>query len=135
MSCLFAWLRIRITQMRYLVSCHFCRVADSLHLNAYADPHQRFFVTATTDFNADLFSIKYFERKRWLLSSQKIQAERGIHSKLISHSDPSRGTSTISAMLDKIVLCRLRHIPRNSFKVCVLGDQQHCDEAKEKGTN
>jgi len=28
---------------------------------------------------------------------------------------------------------KLRHIPRNSFKVCVLGDQQHCDEAKEKG--
>jgi hypothetical protein len=44
----FAGLRIRITQMRYLVSCHFCRVADSHHLNAYADPHQRFFVTATT---------------------------------------------------------------------------------------
>jgi hypothetical protein len=47
-----------------------------------------------------------------------------------------RGISTRSAKLDnkKLLLCRLRHIPRNSFKVCVLGDQQHCDEAKEKGT-
>ena len=25
---------------------------------------------------------------------------------------------------------RLRHIPRPRMKVCVLGDQQHCDEAK-----
>merc|ERR1711997_548041 len=28
---------------------------------------------------------------------------------------------------------RLKHIPRNKFKVCILGDQAHCDEAKEKG--
>ncbi len=55
LSCLFAGFRIRITQMRYSVSCHFCRVADSHHWHAYADPHQRFFLTATTDFNADLF--------------------------------------------------------------------------------
>jgi len=27
----------------------------------------------------------------------------------------------------------LKHIPRNKFKVCILGDQAHCDEAKEKG--
>ena len=25
---------------------------------------------------------------------------------------------------------RLRHIPRPNMKVCVLGNQQHCDEAK-----
>jgi len=25
---------------------------------------------------------------------------------------------------------KLKHIPRPKFKVCVLGDQQHCDEAK-----
>ncbi|XP_023321054.1 60S ribosomal protein L10a [Eurytemora carolleeae] len=28
---------------------------------------------------------------------------------------------------------KLRHVPRNKFKVCILGDQQHCDEAKSKG--
>merc|ERR1711962_1863515 len=28
---------------------------------------------------------------------------------------------------------KLKHIPRNKFKVCILGDQAHCDEAKEKG--
>lgn len=27
---------------------------------------------------------------------------------------------------------RLRHIPRPKFKVCVFGDQHHCDEAKAK---
>ena len=31
------------------------------------------------------------------------------------------------------MLCRLKHVPRPKFKVCVLGDQQHCDEAKAKG--
>merc|ERR1712106_395294 len=28
---------------------------------------------------------------------------------------------------------KLKHIPRNKFKVCILGDQAHCDEAAEKG--
>merc|ERR1739838_1302329 len=28
---------------------------------------------------------------------------------------------------------KLKHIPRNKFKVCILGDQAHCDEAMEKG--
>merc|ERR1712105_80543 len=28
---------------------------------------------------------------------------------------------------------KLKHVPRPKFKVCVLGDQQHCDEAKAKG--
>merc|ERR1712083_242881 len=27
----------------------------------------------------------------------------------------------------------LKHVPRRNFKVCVLGDQQHCDTAKEAG--
>merc|ERR1712013_276650 len=27
---------------------------------------------------------------------------------------------------------KLKHIPRNKFKVCILGDQAHCDEDKEK---
>lgn len=26
--------------------------------------------------------------------------------------------------------CRLKTLPRPKFSVCVLGDQQHCDEAK-----
>ena len=25
---------------------------------------------------------------------------------------------------------RLKHIPRPKMRICVLGDQQHCDEAK-----
>merc|ERR1711883_27392 len=28
---------------------------------------------------------------------------------------------------------KLRHVPRPKFSVCIFGDQQHCDEAKEKG--
>merc|ERR1712181_89108 len=28
---------------------------------------------------------------------------------------------------------KLRHIPRPKFSVCIFGDQQHCDEAKEAG--
>ena len=27
----------------------------------------------------------------------------------------------------------MKHVPRNQFKVCLLGDQQHCDEAKSLG--
>ena len=27
----------------------------------------------------------------------------------------------------------MKHVPRQKFKVCLLGDQQHCDEAKAKG--
>ena len=33
----------------------------------------------------------------------------------------------------KCVSFRLKHVPRQKFKVCLLGDQQHCDEAKAKG--
>ena len=32
-----------------------------------------------------------------------------------------------------LVFNRLKHVPRLKFKVCLLGDQQHCDEAKAKG--
>merc|ERR1711881_156647 len=28
---------------------------------------------------------------------------------------------------------KLKHVPRNKFRVCVLGDQAHVDEAKAKG--
>ena len=30
----------------------------------------------------------------------------------------------------KFYLSRLKHIPRPAMQVCILGDQQHCDEAK-----
>ena len=30
------------------------------------------------------------------------------------------------------LLFRLRHIPKPKLRVCVLGDQQHCDEANAK---
>lgn len=29
-----------------------------------------------------------------------------------------------------ILINRLKHIPRPKMQVCILGDQQHCDEAK-----
>merc|ERR1712098_604872 len=28
---------------------------------------------------------------------------------------------------------KLKHVPRPKFKVCLLGDQQHCDQAKSLG--
>ncbi|XP_072045506.1 large ribosomal subunit protein uL1-like [Amphiura filiformis] len=28
---------------------------------------------------------------------------------------------------------KLKHVPRQKYKVCILGDQQHCDEAKANG--
>merc|ERR1740123_1831995 len=31
------------------------------------------------------------------------------------------------------VFHRLKYVPRKKFRVCVLGDQAHCDEAKDKG--
>ena len=31
-----------------------------------------------------------------------------------------------------IFFSRLRHIPRRKFRVCLLGDQQHIDDAKSK---
>ena len=30
-------------------------------------------------------------------------------------------------------LCRLKHVPRRKYKVCLLGDQAHIDEAKSLG--
>lgn len=30
-----------------------------------------------------------------------------------------------------VLLFRLKYIPRPKMQVCVLGDQQHCDEAKQ----
>merc|ERR1711910_191226 len=49
--------------------------------------------------------------------------------------------SLISAAMSKVpketlyecVGAVLKHVPRQKFKVCLLGDQQHCDEAKSVG--
>ena len=32
-----------------------------------------------------------------------------------------------------VLLCRLKHVPRRKYRVCLLGDQQHIDEAKSLG--
>ena len=31
------------------------------------------------------------------------------------------------------LFCRLKHVPRRKYKVCLLGDQAHIDEAKSLG--
>lgn len=33
-------------------------------------------------------------------------------------------------MIFNLYDCRLKNIPRPKMQVCILGDQQHCDEAK-----
>jgi len=35
--------------------------------------------------------------------------------------------------LKKKPSCGLKHVPRQKYKVCLLGDQQHCDQAKALG--
>ena len=44
----------------------------------------------------------------------------------------SKLSLNLSLILIKVV-SRLKYVPRKKFRVCVLGDQAHCDEAKEKG--
>jgi len=41
--------------------------------------------------------------------------------------------STTIDLFNKSLFNRLKYVPRKKFRVCVLGDQAHCDEAKEKG--
>lgn len=41
-----------------------------------------------------------------------------------------RTSNTNPALLSFSQLIRLKNIPRPKMRVCVLGDQQHCDEAK-----
>ena len=36
-------------------------------------------------------------------------------------------------LVKMIVSPRLKHVPRQKYKVCLLGDQAHCDEAKSIG--
>ena len=41
---------------------------------------------------------------------------------------------TVIELVRKVVsLCRLKHVPRRKYKVCLLGDQAHIDEAKSLG--
>lgn len=35
----------------------------------------------------------------------------------------------VSIDTNSFLMCRLKHVPRPKMSVCVLGDQQHCDEA------
>merc|ERR1712193_4435 len=44
----------------------------------------------------------------------------------LKHGDPQKDKRFSGTV-------KLKHVPRPKFKVCVLGDQQHCDEAKSKG--
>lgn len=39
----------------------------------------------------------------------------------------------LAVSLIGLLICRLKTLPRPKFSVCVLGDQQHCDEAKVAG--
>ena len=36
-------------------------------------------------------------------------------------------------MIKVVSHCRLKHVPRRKYKVCLLGDQAHIDEAKSLG--
>lgn len=43
---------------------------------------------------------------------------------------PGRDVGSRAVSLTGLSICRLKTLPRPKFSVCVLGDQQHCDEAK-----
>merc|ERR1719427_1449596 len=49
--------------------------------------------------------------------------------------DPQIGLKNYDPQKDKRFsgTVKLKYVPRKKFRVCVLGDQAHCDEAKEKG--
>ena len=51
----------------------------------------------------------------------------------VKYDSTSDFTSGSEYILITLVFNRLKHVPRLKFKVCLLGDQQHCDEAKAKG--
>merc|ERR1712032_1642262 len=42
-------------------------------------------------------------------------------------------STTITCVYCTNTATPLKYVPRKKFRVCVLGDQAHCDEAKEKG--
>ena len=44
------------------------------------------------------------------------------------------GTLVLELVLTHTPICyRLKNVPRQKYSVCILGDQQHCDEAKANG--
>merc|ERR1712002_507905 len=59
------------------------------------------------------------EKQRKFLESVDLQ----IGLKNYDHQKDKRFSGTV----------KLRHVPRNKFLVCILGDQAHCDEAKSLG--
>merc|ERR1712047_187702 len=72
-----------------------------------------------------------FECVRELLKYSKETKQR----KFVETIDLQIGLKNYDPQKDKRFsgTVKLRHIPRPKFSVCILGDQQHCDEAKEKG--
>merc|ERR1711979_184750 len=72
-----------------------------------------------------------FEGVRELLKYSKETKQR----KFVETIDLQIGLKNYDPQKDKRFsgTVKLRHIPRPKFSVCIFGDQQHCDEAKEKG--
>merc|ERR1712130_554265 len=52
--------------------------------------------------------------------------------------EKAKGRRLLSTLsLTRVILFylffKLKHVPRQKYKVCLLGDQQHCDQAKALG--
>merc|ERR1711936_954824 len=72
-----------------------------------------------------------FEGVRELLKYSKETKQR----KFVETIDLQIGLKNYDPQKDKRFsgTVKLKHVPRQKFKVCLLGDQQHCDEAKSVG--
>jgi len=51
---------------------------------------------------------------------------------LKQNQSPRAFLESSHAFFDSIFPLRLKYVPRKKFRVCILGDQAHCDEAKSK---
>ena len=51
---------------------------------------------------------------------------------LKQNQSPRAFLESSPAFFDSIFPLRLKYVPRKKFRVCILGDQAHCDEAKSK---
>nr|CDS30182.1 60S ribosomal protein L10a [Hymenolepis microstoma] len=67
----------------------------------------------------DILDYSLKEHKRKFLETVELQVA-------LKNLDPARDRRFAGTI-------KLKHIPRPKFSVCVLGDQQHCDEAKANG--
>nr|CDS31202.1 60S ribosomal protein L10a [Hymenolepis microstoma] len=67
----------------------------------------------------DMLEYSLKEHKRKFLETVELQVA-------LKNLDPARDRRFAGTI-------KLKHIPRPKFSVCVLGDQQHCDEAKANG--